>query len=143
MFRERSRLPPQRQQQQAQIAERFLRAIEGERERERKEEYKEALKNMWNRYQDEENAIERELFNENNNIESDYPINYDDDSKKKKKRQRQVRQREKISRKRVQVILIFSVCSVAISRLLPSTGKTSVRCLYFHGYPQAAKSDFP
>lgn len=133
-------MPPQRQQQQAQLAERFLKAIEGEREREREEEYQEALHNMWNRYRDDENAIERELFNENNNIESDYPINYDDDSKKKK-RKRQVR--EKFLRKRVQVILIFSVCSVATSRLLPSTGKTSVRCLYFHGYPQVAKSDFP
>lgn len=86
MFRERSRLPPPRQQQQAQLAERFLKAIEGEREREREEEYQEALHNMWKNYRDDENAIERELFNENNNIESDYPINYDDDSKKKKKK---------------------------------------------------------
>lgn len=89
MFRERSRLPSQQYQQQAQLAEKFLKAIEEEREREREEEYREALRNMWNRYQDEESAIEQELFNdnENNNVESDYPINYEDISKKKKKRQ--------------------------------------------------------
>lgn len=86
VFRERSRLPSQHQQQ-AQLAEKFLKAIEDEREREREEEYRESLRNMWNRYQDEESAIEQELFNdnENNNVESDYPISYDD--KKKKKRQ--------------------------------------------------------
>lgn len=90
MFRERSRLPSQHsQQQQAQLAGKFLKAIEEEREREREDEYREALHNMWNRYRDEESAIERELFNdnENNNIESDYPINFEDLSKKKKKRQ--------------------------------------------------------
>lgn len=82
VFRERSRLPPQ----QTQLAEKFLRAIEEEREHEREEEYREELHKLWNRYQKEENGVERELFNdsENNDIESDYPINYDD---KKKKRQ--------------------------------------------------------
>lgn len=85
MFRERSRLPPQHQQQ-PQLAEKFLKAIEDEREREREEEYREALRNMWNRYQDEESVIEQELFNdnENNNVESDYPVIYEDLKKKKK-----------------------------------------------------------
>ncbi len=90
VFRERSRVPSySRQQQQAQLAEKFLKAIEDERERERAEEYRNALRDMWSRYQDEESAIELELFNDNesNNIESDYPVNYEDLSKKKKKRQ--------------------------------------------------------
>ena len=91
VFRERARLPPHnRRQQQAELAERFLKAIEEEREKEREEEYRDELKNLWNRYQKEEINIERELFNENdeNDIESDYPLSYQDDiARKKKKRQ--------------------------------------------------------
>lgn len=87
VFRERSRLPSQRPQQQAQLAEKFLKAIGDEREREREDEYREELHKLWNRYQKEESGIERELFNDND-IESDYPVNYDENDKKKK---RQVR----------------------------------------------------
>lgn len=107
MFRERSRLPSQHQQQQAPLSEKFLKAIEVEREREREEAYREALRSMWNRYQNDESAIEQELFNdnENNNIESDYPINYEDSKKKKK---RQVR-KNKIPYKRGLSDLNFSI----------------------------------
>jgi hypothetical protein len=141
VFRERSRLPSQhQQQQQGQLAEKFLKAIENEREREREEEYREALRTMWNRYQDEESAIEQELFNdnENNNVESDYPINYEEINKKKKKRQ--VDQNH-LDKGLTDFNLLF--CSVEILRLLLSTGKTSAQCLYFHGYQLVVKSDFP
>lgn len=84
VFRERSRLPSQRPQQQAQLTEKFLKAIGDEREREREDDYREELHKLWNRYQKEENGIERELFNEND-IESDYPINFDENDKKKKR----------------------------------------------------------
>lgn len=71
-------------QQQQVLAEKFLRAIEEEREREEEDEYRKRLRNLWNRYQIEEGDIEQELFD--NDIDSDYPLN--DDRKKK----RQVRQ---------------------------------------------------
>ena len=84
VFRERSRMPSHRQQQ-AELADRFLRAIEEEREKERAEEYREQLRDLWNRYQKDENDIERELFSDpGNDIESDYPLNYEDQSRKKK-----------------------------------------------------------
>lgn len=85
MFRERSRLPSQHNQQQAQLAGKFLKAIEDEREREREMEYRDELRKLWNRYQKEETDIEKELFNDNeNDIESDYVgVNYDDKKKKK------------------------------------------------------------
>lgn len=77
---------PSHRQQQAELAERFLRAIEEERERERAEEYREQLRDLWSRYQKDENDIERELFNDvGNDIETDYPINYEDQSRKKKR----------------------------------------------------------
>lgn len=86
MFRERSRLPSNRQQHE--LAEKFLKAIEDEREKEREVEYREQLRNLWSRYQKEENDIEKELFSENeNDVESEYPINYEDINQKKKKRQ--------------------------------------------------------
>jgi hypothetical protein len=86
VFRERSRLPSQHQQQQAHLAEKFLKAIEKERERERSEEYREELRDLWSRYQTEESGIEKELFNDNDNdIESEYGENYEVDDKKKKR----------------------------------------------------------
>lgn len=44
------------------MAEKFLKAIEEEREREEEEEYQQQLRNLWSRYQVEEDDIERELF---------------------------------------------------------------------------------
>ena len=85
MFRERTRMPTYRQQQ-AELAERFLKAIEEERERERAEDYREQLKDLWSRYQKDEDNIEQELFNENgNDVETDYAVNFDDPSRKKKR----------------------------------------------------------
>ena len=77
---------PTYRQQQAELAERFLKAIEEERERERAEDYREQLKDLWNRYQKDEDNIEQELFNENgNDVETDYATNLDDPSRKKKR----------------------------------------------------------
>lgn len=69
------------------MAERFLKAIEEERERERADEYREQLKDLWNRYQKEEDNIQRELFDDNNgnDVETDYSVNYEDQSRKKKR----------------------------------------------------------
>lgn len=72
VFRERSRVPLPTQQQQQALAEKFLRAIEDEREREEEEEYKNQLRNLWNRYQVEEGDIEKELFD--NDIEANSPL---------------------------------------------------------------------
>lgn len=80
----------QRQQQQA-LAEKFLKAIEGEREKEEEEEYRQQLRNLWNRYQTEEGNMEKELFD--NGFESDYPLNNDID----RKRNRQVRAHKTLS----------------------------------------------
>lgn len=63
-----------------------MRAIEDEREKEEEEEYRQQLRNLWNRYQTEEGNMEKELFD--NEIESDYPLNNDDANRK---RNRQVR----------------------------------------------------
>jgi len=77
---------PTYRQQQAELAERFLKAIEEERERERAEDYREQLKDLWSRYQKDEDNIEQELFNENgNDVETDYATNLDDPSRKKKR----------------------------------------------------------
>lgn len=84
VFRERSRAPALQHQQQA-LAEKFLRAIEDEREKEEEEEYRNQLRNLWNRYQLEEGDMEKELFD--NDIESDYALNNEDT----RKRSRQVR----------------------------------------------------
>jgi hypothetical protein len=84
VFRERSRLPSQHEQQQAHLAEKFLKAIEKERERERSEEYREELKDLWSRYQQEENGIEKELFNDNDN-DIEYGKTYDEEDAKKKR----------------------------------------------------------
>ncbi|KAL7049856.1 hypothetical protein ACKWTF_003881 [Chironomus riparius] len=85
VFRERTRMPTYRQQQ-AELSERFLKAIEEERERERAEDYREQLKDLWNRYQKEEDNMEKELFNENgNDVETDYAVNFEDPSRKKKR----------------------------------------------------------
>lgn len=88
VFRERSRVPNSSQQQQA-LAEKFLRAIENEREREEEEEYKKQLRNLWNRYQVEEGDIEKELFD--NDIDSDYPLNSDDINRKRNRKVRVIR----------------------------------------------------
>lgn len=65
----------QHQQQQA-LAEKFLRAIEDEREQEEEEEYQQQLRNLWNRYQVEEGNMEKELFD--NDIGENYPLSNDD-----------------------------------------------------------------
>lgn len=65
----------QHQQQQA-LAEKFLKAIEDEREREEEEEYQQQLRNLWNRYQVEEGNMEKELFD--NDISGNYPLTSDD-----------------------------------------------------------------
>ncbi|CRL03375.1 CLUMA_CG016184, isoform A [Clunio marinus] len=86
VFRERSRVPYLQHQQQQALAEKFLRAIEDEREREEQEEYHKQLRNLWNRYQVDESDIERDLFD--NDIEPEYfDANNDDIDRKKKKRQ--------------------------------------------------------
>lgn len=86
VFRERSRAPnlQHQQQQQQALADKFLRAIEEEREREEEDEYRKQLRNLWNRYQLEEDDIEKELFD--NDVESDYPLNNDDIDRKKKRK---------------------------------------------------------
>lgn len=84
VFRERSRTPNIQHQQQQALADKFLRAIEEEREKEEEEEYRQQLRNLWNRYQTEEGNMEKELFD--NDFESDYPLNNDID----RKRNRQV-----------------------------------------------------
>ncbi|XP_055379432.1 trichohyalin [Condylostylus longicornis] len=58
VFRERE-FPRNNQQE---LTEKFLREIEEERDLEREERYKEALKNLWEKYQQQENEIEDELF---------------------------------------------------------------------------------
>lgn len=73
------------QHQQQALAEKFLKAIEDEREKEEEEEYRNQLRNLWNRYQLEEGDMEKELFD--NDIESDYALNNEDN----RKRSRQVR----------------------------------------------------
>lgn len=73
MFRERSRgsnLPPLPRHQQQALADKFLKAIGEERQKEEDEEYRKQLRTLWNRYQDEEGDIERELFD--NEVEPDY-----------------------------------------------------------------------
>jgi hypothetical protein len=89
VFRERSRSSPaHRPQKHNELAEKFLKAIDEEREREREGEYREQLRSLWNRYQKDESSIEKDLFNDNeNDIVSDYPINYEDIYRKNKKRQ--------------------------------------------------------
>lgn len=62
-----------------------MKAIEDEREKEEEEEYRNQLRNLWNRYQLEEGDMEKELFD--NDIESDYALNNEDN----RKRSRQVR----------------------------------------------------
>ena len=82
VFRERSRVPNSQHQQQQALAEKFLKAIEEERQREEEDEYKKQLRNLWNRYQVEEGDMEKELFD--NDIDSMYGVNNDE---RKKKRQ--------------------------------------------------------
>lgn len=72
VFRERSRVPNVSRQQQEALAEKFLKAIEGEREKEEDEEYQKQLRNLWSRYQVAEGDIEKELFD--NELEADYPF---------------------------------------------------------------------
>ena len=69
------------------LAEKFLKAIDQEREDERQEEYKEQLHKLWDRYQQQEGEIEKELFNDNGNeLQTEY---YEDAGELlKKKRQR-------------------------------------------------------
>lgn len=69
------------------LAEKFLKAIDQEREDERQEEYKEQLHKLWDRYQQQEGEIEKELFNDNGNeLQNEY---YEDAGELlKKKRQR-------------------------------------------------------
>lgn len=69
------------------LAEKFLKAIDQEREEERQEEYKEQLHKLWDRYQQQEGEIEKELFNDNGNeLQNEY---YEDAGELlKKKRQR-------------------------------------------------------
>lgn len=59
VFRERSRGPHYPRQQQQALAEKFLKAIEEERQLEEEEEYKKQLRNLWNRYQLEEGDMEK------------------------------------------------------------------------------------
>lgn len=73
VFRERSRGPYSAQQQQQALAEKFLRAIEDEREKENEEEYKKEIRNLWNRYQVDEDDMKKELFD--NDFEDAYPLN--------------------------------------------------------------------
>lgn len=80
----------QHQQQQA-LAEKFLRAIEDEREREEEEEYQQQLRNLWNRYQVEEGNMEKELFD--NEIRESSPLTSDDVNREQ--RNRQVKQTRK------------------------------------------------
>ena len=79
VFRERSRTPNLQHQQQAALAEKFLKAIEEEREKEEEEEYRQQLRNLWNRYQTEEGNMEKELFD--NGFEADDPLNNEIDRK--------------------------------------------------------------
>lgn len=84
MFRERTRQPTFQRHEQEVLAEKFLKAIDEEREREKEEEYQHELRNLWSRYQNEENDIERELFTND----------FDDDEQQveEMKRKRQVRE---------------------------------------------------
>lgn len=83
VFRERSRAPMVAHQQQQALAEKFLRAIEEEREREEEDEYRKQLRNLWSRYQVEEGDMEKELFDN----DLDYPVNNDDRKKKRQVRE--------------------------------------------------------
>lgn len=69
MFRERTRQPGYQHHEQEVLAEKFLKAIEEEREREKEEEYQHEFRNLWSRYQNEEDDIARELFA--NDLEDD------------------------------------------------------------------------
>ncbi|CAO1353473.1 unnamed protein product [Diamesa serratosioi] len=88
VFRERVPSSSNREQQQQHdiLAEKFLKAIDQEREDERQEEYKEQLHKLWDRYQQQEGEIEKELFNDNGNeLQTEY---YEDAGELlKKKRQ--------------------------------------------------------
>lgn len=57
------------------MAEEFLREIEHEKNLEREEKYRDTLRHLWEKYQQQENEIENELFeDERKHLE---PINYD------------------------------------------------------------------
>lgn len=86
VFRERTRQPTYQHHEQEVLAEKFLRAIEEEREREQEQEYKNELKNLWNVYQHDENDIERELFANEFDDDNSLPI-------EEMKRKRQVRRK--------------------------------------------------
>lgn len=72
------------------MADQFLKAIDREREHEREDKYKNQIHKLWDRYQKDENEIEKDLFNEDEYDENalDYGEEEDpDDYRKKKKRQ--------------------------------------------------------
>jgi hypothetical protein len=70
VFRERE------QDTRPDLAEEFLREIDRERNLAREKQYRDQLKNMWHKYQQQENEIERDLFNElGNNEQSQHENN--------------------------------------------------------------------
>lgn len=60
---------------QPDLAEEFLREIEHEKNLEREENYRDTLRHLWEKYQQQENDIENELFEDERKHSE--PINYD------------------------------------------------------------------
>lgn len=70
LFRERGQYTPD-------LGQEFLEEMEREREEEEEDHYRQTLRRLWDKYQQQENSIERQLFEEQNE-------NPDDEDKKKR-----------------------------------------------------------
>jgi hypothetical protein len=69
VFRERE------QDTRPDLADEFLREIDRERNIAHEKQYRDQLKNMWHKYQQQENEIERDLFNELGNEQLQHETN--------------------------------------------------------------------
>jgi hypothetical protein len=69
-----------------------LKAIDREREHERESNYKDQIHKLWDRYQKDENDIEKDLFNEEEYQDNalDYAEDEEDSDDYRKKKKRQV-----------------------------------------------------
>jgi hypothetical protein len=149
-FRERTRQPNfERQEQEKEIlAEKFLKLIEAERQREAQEEYQQEVRDLWNRYHDEENDIERELFeNEFDDV---------DDNQMKREDMKRKRQVKSISilQQTVNSFIIavypsqsylnqfYISISVVKLKLLLIIGVKNVQCHFYHGFQHNVRRDF-
>lgn len=68
VFRERENLNQPDKPETSELVHKFLHAIERLRNQERKDNYKEELHKLWDRYQLQENEIGKELFKESDDV---------------------------------------------------------------------------